>query len=90
MLFLLGSANHDERRFPDGDRFDIHRANTKHVSFGLGAHYCMGSALARLEGRIALEEILKRFPDWEIDTQNARMASSPAVRGWDSFPAFVP
>ena len=89
MLFLLGSANHDDRRFPDGDRFDIHRENTKHVSFGIGAHYCMGAALARLEGRIALEEILKRFPEWEIDTDNARMASSPALRGWDSLPAFI-
>ncbi|MGB9225941.1 cytochrome P450 [Mycobacterium sp.] len=89
MLFLLGSANHDDRRFPDGDRFDIHRDNTKHVSFGIGAHYCLGAALARLEGRIALEEILKRFPEWEIDTANARMAASPALRGWDALPAFI-
>jgi cytochrome P450 len=90
MLFLLGAANHDDRRFPDGDRFDVHRANTKHVSFGIGAHYCLGAALARLEGRIALEEIFKRFPEWEIDIANARMASSPALRGWDSLPAIVP
>ena len=89
MLYLIGSANHDDRRFPDGDRFDIHREYVKHLSFGLGAHYCLGSALARLEGRIALEEILKRFPEWEIDVDNARMASSPALRGWDSLPAFV-
>jgi cytochrome P450 len=89
MLYLIGAANHDDRRFPDGDRFDIHRQNIKHLSFSLGAHYCLGSALARLEGRIALEEILKRFPDWEIDTENARMASSPALRGWDSLPAFI-
>jgi cytochrome P450 len=89
MLFLLGSANHDDRRFPDGDRFDIHRENTKHVSFGIGAHYCLGAALARLEGRVALEELLKRFPEWEIDVDNARMASSPALRGWDSLPAFI-
>ena len=90
MLFLMGSANHDDRRFPRGDRFDIHREPVKHLSFGIGAHYCMGAALARLEGRIALEELLKRFPDWEIDTDNARMASSPALRGWDSLPAFIP
>ena len=90
MMFLIGSANHDDRRFPDGDRFDIHREYVKHLSFGVGAHYCLGSALARLEGRVALEEILKRFPDWEIDTANARMASSPALRGWDSLPAFIP
>jgi len=89
MLFLMGSANHDDRRFPDGDRFDIHRENTKHLSFGVGAHYCLGAALARMEGRIALEEILKRFPDWEIDFANARMVSSPALRGWDSLPAFI-
>jgi cytochrome P450 len=90
MLFLIGSANHDDRRFPDGDRFDIHRDSVKHLSFGLGAHYCLGSALARLEGRVALEEILKRSPEWEIDLDNARMASSPALRGWDSLPAFIP
>ncbi|MGB8501750.1 MAG: cytochrome P450 [Mycobacterium sp.] len=90
MLFLIGSANHDDRRFPDGDRFDIHREYVKHLSFGIGTHYCLGSALARLEGRIALEEILKRFPEWEIDIDNARMASSPALRGWDSLPAFIP
>lgn len=89
MLFLMGSANHDDRRFPDGDRFDIRREYVKHLSFGLGAHYCLGSALARLEGRVALEEILKRFPEWEIDIDNARMASSPALRGWDSLPAFI-
>jgi cytochrome P450 len=89
MLFLIGSANHDDRRFPDGDRFDIHREYVKHLSFGLGAHYCLGSALARLEGRIALEEILKRFSEWEIDIDNARMASSPALRGWDSLPAVI-
>lgn len=89
MLFLMGSANHDDRRFPDGDRFDIHRENTKHVSFGIGVHYCLGAPLARLEGRIALEEILQRFPDWEIDLENARMANSPALRGWDSLPALI-
>ena len=64
-------------------------ANTSSTVFGLGTHYCLGSALARLEGRVALEEILKRFPEWEIDIDNARMASSPALRGWDSLPAFV-
>ncbi len=89
ILYLIGAANHDDRRFPDGDRFDIHRQNVKHLSFGFGAHYCLGSALARLEGRIALEEILKRIPDWEIDIANARMAPSPALRGWDSLPAFI-
>jgi cytochrome P450 len=90
MLFLMASANRDDRRFADGDRFDIHREPGRHLSFGRGVHSCLGPALARLEGRIALEEILKRFPEWEIDIDNARMASSPALRGWDTLPALVP
>ena len=67
MLFLVGSANRDDRRFPDGDRFDIHREIGQHLTFGYGAHFCLGAALARLEGRVALEELLKRFPEWDVD-----------------------
>ena len=68
MLLLVGAANRDHRRFPpDGDVFDIHREQHSHMTFGAGTHFCMGNALARLEGRIALEEILKRFPEWEVD-----------------------
>jgi len=89
MLFLMASANRDDRRFAEGDRFDIHREPVKHLSFGIGAHYCLGAALARLESRIALEELLKRFPEWHIDIDNARMASSSALRGWDRLPAVV-
>ena len=63
MLFLLGSANRDDRRFPDGDSFDIHRNDGRHLTFGNGIHLCMGAALARMEGVIALEEVLARFPD---------------------------
>jgi cytochrome P450 len=90
ILFLMASANRDDRQYPDGDRFDIHRKGAKHLSFGVGTHYCLGAALARLEGRIALEEILKRFPEWEIDFDNARMASASILRGWDALPAFIP
>jgi cytochrome P450 len=89
MVFLVGSANRDERRFADGDRFDIHRPSVKHFTFGYGIHYCLGAALARLEGRIALEEILKRFPRWEIDTDHARLTSASVVRGWETLPAIV-
>ncbi len=90
ILFLMASANRDDRQYPDGDRFDIHRTGAKHLSFGVGTHYCLGAALARLEGRIALEEILKRFPEWDIDFDNARMASASILRGWDALPAFIP
>ncbi|MDA4106782.1 cytochrome P450 [Mycolicibacterium holsaticum] len=90
MLMLVGSANRDHRRFPpDGDVFDIHREQRSHMTFGAGTHFCMGNALARLEGKIALEEILKRFPTWEVDWPNARPSQTTAVRGWESMPTFV-
>ena len=63
MLLLNGSANRDERKFPDGDRFDIHRKIDHHLSFGYGIHFCLGAALARLEGRVALDEVLQPLPD---------------------------
>jgi cytochrome P450 len=90
MLMLVGAANRDHRRFPpNGDVFDIHREQHSHMTFGAGTHFCMGNALARLEGRIALEEILKRFPTWEVDWPNARPSQTTAVRGWESMPTFV-
>ena len=63
MLLLNGSANRDDRKFPDGDAFDIHRKIDHHLTFGYGVHFCLGAALARLEGRVALDEVLQRFPD---------------------------
>ncbi len=90
MMMLAGAANRDHRRFPpDGDVFDIHREARQHLTFGVGTHYCLGAALARLEGQIALEEILKRFPEWEVDLENAIMSSTSTVRGWDSLPCAV-
>ena len=62
---------------------------TSHLTFGVGAHYCLGNALARIEGRIALDEVLTRFPDWDVDFANAVFSSSSAVRGRDSMPAHV-
>jgi cytochrome P450 len=86
MALLNGSANRDDRRFPDGDRFDIHREIDHHLSFGYGIHFCLGSHLARLEGRVALDEVLKRFPEWEVDWDNARQARTSTVRGWERLP----
>jgi cytochrome P450 len=90
VLLLVGAANRDERRYPDPDRFDIRRDLSQHLTFGYGLHYCLGAALARLEGRVALDEILNRFPDWEIDYDNAAMALTSTVRGWKSMPVFIP
>ncbi|MBE9373326.1 cytochrome P450 [Saccharopolyspora sp. HNM0983] len=89
MMMLIGSANRDDRQFPDGDRFDIHREARQHLTFGLGGHFCLGSALARLEGRIALEEVLKRFPEWDVDTDNATLSPTSTVRGWETLPVLT-
>jgi len=90
MLLLTASANRDERRYEHADRFDIHRLMGGHVAFGYGVHFCLGAALARLEGRIALEEVLKRFPDWEVDWDRAVQAHTSTVRGWQRLPVKVP
>ncbi len=89
MMLILGSANRDSRVFPpDGDAFDIHRSVERHLSFGHGIHFCLGAALARLEARIAIDEILQRFPEWEVDTDNAKLDSSQ-VRGWATLPVHL-
>jgi cytochrome P450 len=89
LLMMLASANRDERHFTEPDKFDIHRRPGGHLTFGRGAHFCVGAPLARLEGRAALEEVLKRWPEWEIDLSAARRSRTSTVRGWDSMPAVV-
>lgn len=89
ILLLTGSAGRDERRFVDPDVFDIHRQANQHVSFGYGIHFCLGAALARLEGRIALEETLKRFPSWSVDRENAVLMHTSTVRGYSRLPILV-
>jgi cytochrome P450 len=89
LLLMVASANRDERQFERPERFDIHREIGQHLSFGYGTHFCLGAALARLEACIGLDEVLKRFPDWEIDIANARRSRTSTVRGWDSMPAII-
>jgi cytochrome P450 len=86
MLLLNGAANRDERRFAGGERFDICREIGHHLSFGYGLHFCLGAALARLEGRVALDEVLQRWTDWTVDYDNAVMAHASTARGWDQLP----
>jgi cytochrome P450 len=87
LLCLPAAANRDERRFSDPDAFDIHRSIGKIMTFGFGPHLCLGAALARLEARIALEEVLTRFPTWEVDWEHAEMDITGAdLRGWKSLP----
>jgi cytochrome P450 len=90
VMLIRGAANRDHRAFPpDGDVFDIHRAVGHHLTFGYGIHFCLGAALARLEGRVALDEVLNRFPDWDVDVAGAELDSS-VVRGWKALPVCTP
>lgn len=90
ILFVVSAANRDERRWDNADRFDIHRKIGQHLGFGYGIHYCLGAALARLEGRIALEEMLDRFPEWDVDLDRARIAPTSTVRGFETLPVLLP
>jgi cytochrome P450 len=90
ILFVVSAANRDERRWEDPERFDIHRAVGQHLAFGYGIHYCLGAALARLEGRIALDEMLDRFPEWDVDLDRARIAPTSTVRGFETLPVLLP
>jgi cytochrome P450 len=84
IALIDGAANHDERKWgPTAEQFDIHRKIDHHLSFGFGLHFCLGAALARLEGRVALEELIKRFPDWAIDYDRSQRSHTSTVRGWD-------
>ncbi len=90
ILLLTAAGNRDERKFPDADRFDVRRTIDHHLAFGYGIHFCLGSALARLEGRIALDEVLQRFPTWEVDRDRAVQARTSTVRGWETLPVITP
>ncbi len=89
ILLLNGSAGRDERAYPDPDRFDIHRGADRHLSFGYGIHLCIGAALARMEGKIALEETLRRWPRWEVDRDAAVLLFTSTVRGYSQLPIAV-
>jgi len=80
VVVLYGSANRDERAFRDPDRFDPDRAEDRHLAFGVGIHYCLGAALARLEARVAFEELLARVPDYAVVA--AERVASPYLRGF--------
>jgi cytochrome P450 len=86
---IMASANHDERRFADPERFDVRRRPTGVMTFAFGTHFCLGAALARLQGRVAIEELLKRFPEWTVDEEHSVLQVTSTTRGWDSLPIFV-
>jgi cytochrome P450 len=89
VILITASAVHDERQYPDPELFDIHRDIDRHVSFGLGRHLCLGASLARLETRVAFEELLKRFPDFTFDENGVERAYASNVRGLAKLPLRV-
>lgn len=86
VFLLTGSAGRDERKYTEPDRLDIHRQVDLHLTFGYGAHFCLGAALARMEGRIGIEETLKRWPEWSVDRDGARLLYTSTVRGYVNLP----
>ncbi len=86
VLLLTGSAGRDDREYADADRVDVTRAIDRHVSLGYGVHFCLGASLARLEARVALEETLARFPEWDVDWEGTEMVHTSTVRGYAKVP----
>jgi hypothetical protein len=86
VVLLVGSANRDERAFPDPDRFDLLRNTQRSLAFGQGTHFCLGASLARLEGRVALEEVEARIPGWEVEPSGIQRVHSVNVRGFSALP----
>ncbi len=86
VLLLTGSTGRDERVFPEPDRYDVRRRIDQHLGLGFGQHICLGASLARLESRVALEEILRRFPRYEVDESGLERMHSSNVRGFKAVP----
>ena len=86
VMMLIGAANHDPRRYEAPERFDIERVMERHLAFGFGVHFCLGARLARLEARVALEEIHKRLPDYEVDESGVSVVHATNVAGLAALP----
>jgi hypothetical protein len=81
VLLLFASANRDEAHFPEPERFDVLRQPNHHLAFGFGSHFCLGSSLARLEARVAFEELLERLPDYRLLEDRVERLCSGPIRG---------
>jgi cytochrome P450 len=88
VLAVVASANRDERQFDHPDRLDIARENNRHLSFGQGAHFCLGAPLARLEGQIAINTLLGRLPNLKLSVplESLRWRATPVLRGLEALP----
>ena len=89
VLLIVAAANRDPRRYERSEEYDIGRPDIAHLTFGYGLHYCLGANLARLEGRVALDEVLNRWPEWDVDYDGMSLAPTSTVRGWERMPIIV-
>jgi cytochrome P450 len=83
---ILAAANRDPDAFPQPNRFDIQREMNKHVAFGHGIHYCLGAPLARVEGAVAMQSLLQRFPNLHLSTDSLTWKHDVAIRSLESLP----
>ena len=86
VVLLIGAGNHDERQYAEPERFDITRRMERHLAFGFGVHFCLGASLARLEARVALEEIHVRIPDYQVDEAGVDVVHAGNVAGLATLP----
>lgn len=89
ILLSMAAANRDPRRYTNPDAFDIMRTDIVHLTFGHALHFCLGASLARLEGRVALDEMLNHFPEWDLDYDGMSLFPTSTVRGWASMPIIL-
>jgi pimeloyl-[acyl-carrier protein] synthase len=89
VVAIVGAANRDPAQFPDPDRLDLSRAENRHIAFGGGIHFCLGAHLARLEGRVAIGEMVRRFPHMELATDDIDWRETITLRGLKSLPVAI-
>ncbi len=86
VYLVMGAAHRDAAQFPDPDRFDIARKDNRHLAFGLGNHFCLGAALGRMEARLAVGELLRRFPDLAPGGEAPAWIDNLTIRGLERLP----
>jgi cytochrome P450 len=93
VVLITAATGRDQRQFPDPDpdTLEVERHIERHMSFGFGVHVCMGASLARLEARIVIEEMLKRFPEWDVKWDDAEIVhTGSSIRGYSKLPITIP